>query len=77
MILGVKVVKEDGSPLDVSTALVRVFASFVSALVLFLGFFWAGWSRQKQSWHDRIAGKVVIRGNSAGIRPPTESQRTR
>jgi uncharacterized RDD family membrane protein YckC len=72
MILGIKIVREDGSPLDVSTALVRMFASFFSALVLFLGFFWAGWSRRKQSWHDRIAGTIVIRGKQAPAQPPAE-----
>jgi uncharacterized RDD family membrane protein YckC len=72
MILGLRIVKEDGGPLDVGTSLVRVFASFFSALVLFLGFFWAGWTRRKQSWHDRIAGTVVIRGKPVPDQPSAE-----
>ena len=36
-------------------------ASFFSAFVFFLGFFWAGWDRNKQSWHDKIAGTVIVR----------------
>jgi uncharacterized RDD family membrane protein YckC len=72
MILGLRIVKEDGGPLDVGTSLVRVFASFFSALVLFLGFFWAGWTRRKQSWHDRIAGTVVIRGKPSAEQPSAE-----
>jgi uncharacterized RDD family membrane protein YckC len=29
--------------------------------VLFLGFFWAGWTREKTAWHDLIAGTVIVR----------------
>ncbi len=32
-----------------------------SALAMFLGFFWAGWDPEMQSWHDRIAGTIVVR----------------
>jgi len=41
---------------------VRYFGYFVSMLPLFLGFFWVGWDRRKQGWHDKIARTVVIRG---------------
>jgi uncharacterized RDD family membrane protein YckC len=36
-------------------------ASVFSAVALGLGFFWAGWTRNRQSWHDRIAGTVIVR----------------
>jgi uncharacterized RDD family membrane protein YckC len=29
--------------------------------VLCLGFFWAGWSRDRQAWHDIIAGTTIVR----------------
>jgi uncharacterized RDD family membrane protein YckC len=29
--------------------------------VFFLGFFWIAWSKDKQGWHDSIAGTDVIR----------------
>jgi uncharacterized RDD family membrane protein YckC len=29
--------------------------------VLFLGFFWIIWDAEKQGWHDKIAGTVVVR----------------
>ena len=61
MILGLKVVRSDGRPVDFGLAIIRALASFFSAFVLFLGFFWAGWDRNKQSWHDKIAGTVVVR----------------
>jgi RDD family len=61
IIVGIKVVRVDGAPVDFSTALVRSLASVFSALPLFLGFLWAGWDPERQAWHDRIAGTVVVR----------------
>jgi uncharacterized RDD family membrane protein YckC/cytoskeletal protein CcmA (bactofilin family) len=56
-----KVVRLDGQPLNFPVALVRSLSSFLSALVLFLGFFWVGWTRQRLAWHDRIAGTTIVR----------------
>jgi hypothetical protein len=56
-----KVVRVDGRPVDFAVALVRGLASVFSAVALFLGFFWVGWTRERQSWHDLIAGTVIVR----------------
>jgi uncharacterized RDD family membrane protein YckC len=40
---------------------VRSLTSLFSLVVAFLGFLWAGWDREKQTWHDKIAGTVVVR----------------
>jgi uncharacterized RDD family membrane protein YckC len=61
IVLGLKIVRTDGSPINFAVALVRALGSFFSAAVLGLGFFWAGWSADKQSWHDKIAGTVVVK----------------
>lgn len=58
--LGLKIVRVDGAPIDFAVALVRSLASCFSFVVFFLGFFWAGWDKQKQSWHDKIAGTIVV-----------------
>ncbi|HEY6227835.1 MAG TPA: RDD family protein [Verrucomicrobiae bacterium] len=58
--LGLKIVRTDGTPIDFAVALVRSLAACFSFVVFFLGFFWAGWDRDKQSWHDKIAGTVVV-----------------
>jgi uncharacterized RDD family membrane protein YckC len=42
-------------------ALVRALAAAFSMVVLFLGFFWIAWDKDKQGWHDKIAGTVVVR----------------
>jgi uncharacterized RDD family membrane protein YckC len=61
MALGLKVVRTDGQPMNFAVALVRLFASLFSLDAAGLGFFWAGWSRDKQSWHDKIAGTVIVK----------------
>lgn len=61
IIMGLKLVRLDGQPLNFAVALVRSLASFFSGIVLFLGFLWTAWDREKQSWHDKIAGTVIVR----------------
>jgi uncharacterized RDD family membrane protein YckC len=61
IVLKLHVVRHDGGPLTFLVALVRGLAAAFSAVVFFLGFFWIGWDREKQGWHDKIAGTVVVR----------------
>jgi uncharacterized RDD family membrane protein YckC len=61
IVLGLKVVRVDGSPLAFIVALVRALAAGFSAVVLFLGFVWIAWDPEKLAWHDRIAGTAVVR----------------
>ncbi len=61
IIVGIKIVRIDGRPVNFAVALVRSLSSFFSAMALFIGFFWAGWDPEKQSWHDKIAGTAVVK----------------
>jgi uncharacterized RDD family membrane protein YckC len=61
IVCSLKLVRVDGHPVNFAVALVRSLASVFSAVALFLGFFWAGWTRERQSWHDMIAGTVMVR----------------
>ena len=61
IVLGLKVVRLDGRPLDWSVALVRALSCFVSLAAFGLGFFWASWSAERQSWHDMIAGTTIVK----------------
>ncbi len=61
IVLGLKVVRVDGQPVSFVVALVRGLAAAFSAMVLFLGFLWIAWDKDKQGWHDMIAGTVVLR----------------
>ena len=46
----------------------RYFAYYVSLLPLALGYFWILWDPKKQSFHDKLAGTVVLRRR----RPPEQ-----
>lgn len=59
-ILGLKVVKRDGNKPSFFRSLLRFFAYWVSAIPIFLGFFWVLWDSKRQGWHDKIAGTQVI-----------------
>ena len=61
IVLGLKVARLDGQPVTFTIALVRALAAVFSVIVLFLGFLWIAWDADKQGWHDRIAGTVVLR----------------
>jgi len=56
-----------GQPITFKQALVRYAAYIVSALPLGLGFLWILWDKQKQAWHDKIAGTVVIIHDEATV----------
>ena len=61
IVLGLKVVRMDGQPITFAVALVRALAAAFSILVLFLGFLWIAWDAERQGWHDKIAGTVVLK----------------
>jgi uncharacterized RDD family membrane protein YckC/cytoskeletal protein CcmA (bactofilin family) len=61
VVTGIKIFRRDGRPISFGVAVVRSLASFFSFIVLGLGFFWAGWDREKQSWHDKIAGTIIVK----------------
>ena len=60
-VCGLKVVRLDDRPVDWAVALVRALGGFLSLAALGLGFFWIAFDRERQSWHDKIAGTVVVR----------------
>jgi uncharacterized RDD family membrane protein YckC len=61
MILGLRVVRTDGKDVDWTTAGIRALSCFLSLLPLGLGFLWIAFDRDRQAWHDKVAGTVVIR----------------
>jgi uncharacterized RDD family membrane protein YckC len=61
IVLGIKAVRQDGKPLSIPVALVRSLAAAFSVAILFLGYIWIAWDKEKQGWHDKIAGTVVIK----------------
>lgn len=62
MMLGLRVVQATGEPVTFGLAFLRWVGYIISKLVVYLGFFWIAFDRQKQGWHDKIAGTVVVAG---------------
>ena len=61
IVLDLQVVRLDGREIDWPTAIVRALGCFLSLAVAGLGFFWIAFDEEKQAWHDKIAGTVVVR----------------
>ena len=61
IVCGLQVARADGRGMDWATVIVRALACFLSLAPLGLGFLWAAFDADKQTWHDKIAGTVVIR----------------
>jgi uncharacterized RDD family membrane protein YckC len=49
-----------GAPIGYGRALGRALMSIVSAVVFLLGYLWMIWDSEKQTWHDKVAGSVVV-----------------
>jgi uncharacterized RDD family membrane protein YckC len=60
---GCRVTDEDGRPISFDRATGRHFAKYLSALILFIGFMMAGWTRRKQGLHDKLAHTTVRRAS--------------
>ncbi len=58
--LGIKVVDGQGRRLGFGRAAARWAGSIVSYLILYIGFFMAGWTRRKQALHDLMASTYVV-----------------
>jgi uncharacterized RDD family membrane protein YckC len=61
IVCGLCVVRMDDRPLDWPTAIVRALSCFLSLAVVGLGFIWIAFDDERQAWHDKIAGTVVVR----------------
>lgn len=60
VIFHLKVVRLDDRPVDWTVAIVRILSCFLSLLVFGVGFLWIAFDPEKQAWHDKIAGTVVV-----------------
>jgi len=60
-LVGVRVVTWYGEPPTLARSLLRTIGYLVSAALLWLGFIWIGFDREKRGLHDWIAGTYVVR----------------
>ncbi|HEV7536162.1 MAG TPA: RDD family protein, partial [Acidimicrobiia bacterium] len=66
--VGTRVVRQsNGASLGFGLAIGRTFARILDGFVFMLGLLWAIWDPQRQTWHDKIAGTLVVR---ASVYPP-------
>ncbi|MBI3583237.1 MAG: RDD family protein [Nitrospinae bacterium] len=60
-IMGVKVVPVEDGMMTYRKAFVRYIGYGISEIPLFLGFLWIAFDKNKQGWHDKIAGTYVVK----------------
>lgn len=61
MAVGIRVYDlASGGPIGYARAFIRYVGRYVSAVVVLLGYFWMLWDPEKQTWHDKFAGSVVV-----------------
>ena len=60
-VLGIKVVKTDGSALTLSTGIIRFIGLIISFICLLIGVIWVAFDANKQGWHDKIASTYVVK----------------
>jgi len=65
-LFGLRVVRTDGLPVSYGQAFVRAIGYFIS-LFMWLGFLWALWDRRNQTWHDKLAGTLVIQSPKSKV----------
>ncbi len=59
--LGIRVIDyRTGGSIGYPRALLRLVVEYISGLVVLLGYLWMLWDREKQTWHDKAAGSVVV-----------------
>jgi uncharacterized RDD family membrane protein YckC len=60
-VAGIRVIDyATGGSIGYGRAVVRYFARILSTLPCLLGYFWMLWDKEKQTWHDKIIGDVVV-----------------
>jgi uncharacterized RDD family membrane protein YckC len=60
MLLKIKVVRPDGSPISYGTAFLRYIGVFISSIILGIGYIMAFFDKENRTLHDRIAGTRVV-----------------
>ena len=59
--LGIRVIDlATGGPIGFGRGFIRYIGRIVSAIVIYLGYLWMLWDPEKQTWHDKMAGCVVV-----------------
>ena len=76
MALKIKVVNEDGTPLDYKKAFLRWLGYFLCDLTFYVGYLWAAFDHRKQGLHDKVCKTVVVRTDVPHPPPAAEGPET-
>ena len=60
MMLRLRVVKKRGGRITILDALLRNVFGYMISQIFLLGYLWALFDAEKQTWHDKMAGTVVL-----------------
>ena len=60
-IFGMRIVMTGGAKLTPVAAVIRFVGLIVSFAVIFIGVVWVAFDKNKQGWHDKLAGTYVVR----------------
>ncbi len=61
MAVGIRVYDlASGGSIGYGRGFIRYIGRIASALALLLGYLWMLWDPEKQTWHDKFAGSVVV-----------------
>lgn len=59
--LSIRVIKADGAPISDTDAVIRAIGYHVSSIFFGLGYIWAIFDKNNQTWHDKLARTYVVR----------------
>jgi uncharacterized RDD family membrane protein YckC len=61
-VMGIRVLDFSGAggPIGYGRGFIRFIGLIVSGLVIYIGFLWMLWDKEKQCWQDKFANTVVV-----------------
>jgi uncharacterized RDD family membrane protein YckC len=65
-LVGLRVVGPDNEPIGYGRAFIRTLSRAVSSIPLYAGFLWCLVDDQRRTWHDILAGSLVVRTRPNG-----------
>ena len=51
---------QTGGEIGYVRGFIRWIGRYLSAIVILLGYLWMLWDKEKQTWHDKLSGAVVV-----------------
>jgi uncharacterized RDD family membrane protein YckC len=59
-LMAIKIVKKNGKQMKLFDAVLRFWGIILGVLTFYVGFIWVFVDKNNQSWHDKIAGTLVV-----------------